>query len=450
MDNNNTPNTKPVDANESLCLVMGQMRSSRPPNVFTSSNPEVRTVYRSETTLILRRENVGMKVLLSKTYCIEKMLSILEHEQRVSNYLPPSCQHRKVHHLDSYEGNFGFKFDWVEGITLGEWLVAPEQQHARGGEDIMTRLHVAMAVAKSVANLHDAGVAHASITPENIILSFEAKSVTATLIDLSKSTILTDEYLSHNKDAHEAHTARLKIEDLKALGLLLYSVLGGKTNLNKSENEADEEIKDEEIEDEIEDEEIDDSARSKRGRKTEVHPVAPNIPLYLISLISSLIAPAINGRGEIKYQYKSAKDVFSDLQKADEEPEIYLKFHQASEMATRALQLPKDSFCGRLSELTMVQQSLDIVMKSGGKPVLMAVSGHAGSGKTALLKQITKPIIEIDGFVIRCNFESTDSPDTVIVSAFNTFFGNLLNSDKQSVKDSIKRNIRETLGPRIE
>ena len=373
---------------------------------------------------------MGMKVLLNKTYCAETVLGILEHERRVSNHLPPTCQHRKVHHLDSYDGNFGFKFDWVEGITLREWLLAPEQQNARGGEDIMARLHVAMAVAKSVANLHQAGVAHAGIVPDNVILSFDAKNITTTLIDLSKSIIMLDD------DA-----ARRKNEDLKALGILLYSVLGGKNKIIDTESQAGEEI---------EDEEIDESARSKRGKKSEVHPVAPNIPLYLISLISSLIAPAINARGEIKYQYKSADDVLRDLKAADKEPEIYLKFHQASEMATKALQLPKDSFCGRLSELSMVQQSLDIVMKSEGKPVLMSVSGHAGSGKTTLLKQIIKPVIEIDGFVIRCNFDSTASPDTVIANAFNTFFGNLLNSNEHSVKDSIKKNIREILGQRIE
>lgn len=41
-------------------------------------------------------------------------------------------------------------------------------------------------------------------------------------------------------------------------------------------------------------------------------------------------------------------------------------------------------------------------------------------------QQIVKPIREANGFVIRCYFDRAYSPDTGIVDAFNTFFGNLL------------------------
>lgn len=46
--------------------------------------------------------------------------------------------------------------------------------------------------------------------------------------------------------------------------------------------------------------------------------------------------------------------------------------------------------------------------------------------KTTLLKQIVKSIREANGFVIRCYFDRAYSPDTGIMDAFNTFFGNLL------------------------
>jgi hypothetical protein len=42
--------------------------------------------------------------------------------------------------------------------------------------------------------------------------------------------------------------------------------------------------------------------------------------------------------------------------------------------------VPKGSFYGRLSEVSMVKQSLDIVKKSGGQPVVISVSGYAGAG----------------------------------------------------------------------
>lgn len=187
----------------------------------------------------------------------------------------------------------------------------------------------------------------------------------------------------------------------------------------------------------------------KRGRKSKVPSLPSHIPLYLISLVSTLIAPSINDRGQIKYQYKNARDVYNDLHIADIKPEIYLVFNQASEMASKTLMTPKDAFYGRLTEAAMVKQSLELVMNSRGHPVIMAVSGDAGAGKTSLLQRINEPITESNGFVIRCSFDRTASPDTAIVSALNTFFGNLLYNDNQCTKESIKGNIREKLGSHI-
>ena len=70
--------------------------------------------------------------------------------------------------------------------------------------------------------------------------------------------------------------------------------------------------------------------------------------------------------------------------------------------------------------------------------------------KTTLLRQIVKSIAASNRFVIRCNFDRIASPDIVLVDAFNVFFGNLLDSDNQSAKESIKSDIRETLGLYVE
>jgi hypothetical protein len=88
--------------NKSLCQIMGQSRMDSDTKP-ASSKPIA--VHQSSTTLILRRgANHGMKDGQ------DAILAILEHERRVSSYLPPSCAHRKMHHLDSYKGCFGFNF----------------------------------------------------------------------------------------------------------------------------------------------------------------------------------------------------------------------------------------------------------------------------------------------------------------------------------------------------
>lgn len=42
-----------------------------------------------------------------------------------------------------------------------------------------------------------------------------------------------------------------------------------------------------------------------------------------------------------------------DLQEAYKKPEVFLKFKQTLELASRPLQTPKDLFYGRLSEVTI-------------------------------------------------------------------------------------------------
>jgi len=427
MNNKKLPSDKAAAGLDSLYHAMKMDTSS---HATVESNELFQIVHQSETTLILRRQGLGKKVIMNKDYSSDKILSILEHERRVSMFLP-GCPVRKVHHLDSYKGCYAFNFDWVEGVTLGTWLhslnmtvkegektaAQPEGGDQQGHNVLTTRLHVAMAVAKTVASIHEAGVAHADITPDNIIISFEKDKCFATLIDLSKSVILSEKNIFVSEDNQEAFTERLKVDDMRALGLILYWIFGGNDASRKQDDhETNESVESSTTEGGSEnrsqkDNSNDDSSRIKRGRKSKVPSPPSHIPLYLISLVSTLIAPSIDDRGQIKYQYKNARDVYNDLHVADVKPEIYLVFNQASEMAFKALKTPKDSFYGRLTEAAMVKQSLELVMNSRGNPVIMAVSGHAGAGKTSLLQQIKKPIAESNGFVSQICF---DCHDTII------------------------------------
>ena len=312
---------------------------------------DLQIVHQSETALILRRQNMGMKVIPRVDVDQEEIISILEHERRVSNYLPSCCPRRRVTSLDSYNGHFAFSFEWVEGVTLGAWLQQQSLDGRQESGDLTGRLYIAISIVKAVSRFHESGVVHANIVPENIILSFESKQCFATLIDLSKAVILED---ASRPEAEEEN----KMTDMKALGLVLYSVLGGKRALIRQEDAIHENTS---------------PARSKpkRGRNDE-QPIT-NMPLYLISLLSSLIGP-------FKYQYQNVKDLLNDLQEAVDKQGIYLRSHQASDAAQISVQFPKDSFYGRLSERSMVTQSYDIVKKSGGQPLVMAVSGFAGTG----------------------------------------------------------------------
>jgi hypothetical protein len=69
--------------------------------------------------------------------------------------------------------------------------------------------------------------------------------------------------------------------------------------------------------------------------------------------------------------------------------------------------------------------------------------------KTTLLKQVAKPVAESNGFMITCNFDRTVSPDTVLASALNNFFGESLTCVNTEVTGSMRSRIRATLGEHV-
>ena len=345
---------------DSLAPVMRLMgTSSRDGNIIFQANDQ-EVLYQGKTTLILRRDKVYSKVLLNTDEQSRgKMLSILEHERHVSNYLTAACPHRKVHSLHS-DSVLGFSFDWVDGVSLSAWLKEHQQDKVSSADILMVRLNVAVAVAKSVASFHQAGVAHKNITSDNIVISFESKTCVATLIDLAAAVILSDEPTPE-------YAETLKMNDMKALGFVLYSVLGGKhqtdqvSEIESCYQESYEEAKEAE------------PTRSKRGRNDQR--TGPNLPLYLVSLLFALTTPASDWSS-----YKNAQDVVTDLEEALKKPDIYLRPFNLSDDEKMSVQVPKDRFYGRLSEVSMIRQSIDLMKNNDGQPLAMSISGYAGTG----------------------------------------------------------------------
>lgn len=96
----------------SLCKIINQMDThGNGSGVAQAIRDNLQIVHQSETALILRRQNMGMKVIPRVDVDQEEIISILEHERRVSNYLPLCCPRRRVTSLDSYNGHFAFSFE---------------------------------------------------------------------------------------------------------------------------------------------------------------------------------------------------------------------------------------------------------------------------------------------------------------------------------------------------
>lgn len=70
---------------------------------------------------------------------------------------------------------------------------------------------------------------------------------------------------------------------------------------------------------------------------------------------------------------------------------------------------------------------------------------HLFYRKSSLVHQMKKPIETVNGYFIEGKFDKLSRPDTILASAFNTFFGNLLDSNTEN-DGKVKRRIFTAIG----
>ena len=66
--------------------------------------------------------------------------------------------------------------------------------------------------------------------------------------------------------------------------------------------------------------------------------------------------------------------------------------------------------------------------------------------KTALLNQIKGPLKEAGGFMIQGKFDKATSSNTVIFSAIDSFFGEIINNGDTELQAKLKLCITESIG----
>ena len=339
-------------------------------------------VHSNKTSAIYRHRKQGIKVIIDSD---EGQISRLAHEHNISKYLSSStCLYRKVLHVTEFQGKPAMYYQWTDGDTLQEWLDTITQQNIDFWNDRRV-LQIAIAIAYSLSQLHDAGIAHNKLTPENIVLGTFEGCYVATLIDLSWATICPGK----QSDPGEVATASIA-KDLTDLGRVLNSIFTGNDVLiraaetNRSEHGIVTEVKESEEYDVTEDEDSEEhnrqrlvqGNRSKQGKHLQP---GEGLPLYLSSLISTLILTD-TGRSNSEL-YPNVKNVLSDLRVLAKKSQLYMKRLNYRDNNSRSrLRIPNDVFYGRQAELSLLLHALNFVAKLGGEPTMTVVSGCAGAG----------------------------------------------------------------------
>lgn len=77
----------------------------------------------------------------------------------------------------------------------------------------------------------------------------------------------------------------------------------------------------------------------------------------------------------------STSEVLNDLREAERYPGVYLRPPVVDDSLARSrLELPADPFWGRRTELSMLLQAFDSATKSGGRSIMVSISGGPGTG----------------------------------------------------------------------
>ncbi len=288
--------------------------------------------------------------------------------------------------------------------------------------DLITSLEIALKLTKAVATLHQNQIIHKDINPKNIIVNLETEQVN--LIDFSISSRLPkeDQKISH-PDFLEGTLAYMSPEqtgrmnrtidyhtDFYSMGVTFYEMLT--THLPF------------EVEDPME-------LVHCHIAKEPLPPaqVKKEIPTAVSSIVMKMLAKTAEKR------YHSALGIQADLQTCLEQWKTSKKIEHfapgARDIKDR-FEVPQKLF-GRDKEIAALLAGFDRVGQ--GTTEMLLVSGYSGIGKSALVHEIEKPIVQKRGYFISGKFDQLQRtvPYRAIVTAFRELMRQLLTESEHEL-----------------
>ena len=330
-------------------------------------------------------------------------------------------------------------------ITLGDThaLVVEDfgacslDQFIRGNPlEITAFFKIAIGIAKSLSAIHGHNVLHKDIKPRSILV--HPKTLEVKVSDFGSASLLPFVEQNATSPSRIAGTfAYLAPEqtgrmnrpidpraDLYSLGITLYEVLTGKLPFEGND------------------------ALEWFHLHIAVEPPSPktlreDIPDVLAALILKLISKAPEDR------YQSAFGLKDDLERclAEYSSKGWIEsFILGESDVVGEVQVPHKLY-GRASEVSAILQAFSNVSLRG-QPELVLVSGYPGVGKTSLVNELHKPVVEKRAFFISGKFDQyrRGVPYATIAEAFRDLINQLLTGSEEELLFWKKR-ITHGLGP---
>ncbi|MCU0394934.1 MAG: AAA family ATPase, partial [Chitinophagaceae bacterium] len=317
--------------------------------------------------------------------------------------------------------------EWFRAVTFKEAFQKKQ-------EDIVDFLYIAMASAQALSEIHQHNIIHKDISPFNILVNLQERAVKIIDFGISSRFDIKHHYmgnperlegtLAYNSPEQTGRMNRMVDyrTDLYSLGVTLYEALAGRLPFVST-----------------------DAMELVHAHIAQtpqpVHQFNPKVPRVLSNIIARLLAKNAEDR------YQSAHGLMHDLEQC--------LAHYVKTGACPDFDLGRRDYSGRFlipQKLYGREQEINALLDAyqrcaaGGKE-LMLVSGYSGTGKSALVREVHKPITQNRGYFIEGKFDQFQRavPYFAILQAFGELMGILL-TENESTLLRIRQAILDTLG----
>ncbi|WP_375443136.1 AAA family ATPase, partial [uncultured Nostoc sp.] len=342
----------------------------------------------------------------------------------------------QTYSLEPYQNGYALVMEDFGGISLKDYLTSVETRYIASLQEF---LQVAIALCNTLDILIRHRVIHKDIKPANILINPETKEVK--LIDFSIASLLPREtqiltspnvlegtlgYLSPEQTGRMNRGIDYRT-DFYSLGITFYELLTGELPFQSHEPM-----------------ELLHCHIAKLPPL--VHEINPQIAPILSSIVSKLMAKNAEDRYQSAFGLKY--DLENCLAQLKETGKI-ASFSIAQRDVCDRFIIPEKLY-GREHEVETLLKAFDRVINppEGLRGVeLMLVAGFSGIGKTAIVNEVHKPIVQQRGYFIKGKFDqfNRNIPFFAFVQAFRDLMRQLL-SESDVQLSTWKNKILQVLG----
>ena len=296
-------------------------------------------------------------------------------------------------------------------------------------------LESAIELAEALAALHRRDIIHKDINPSNVLVGRQTGRLKLIDFDISSRTPKQTRWQVEAgvlegslRYISPEQTGRMNVNldyrtDLYSLGAVFFEMLCGRPPFESKDP-------------------LELIHHHIAHRPPEVRELNPEVPPVLSKMVMQLLEKWAENR------YQSAQGVVDDLRKFQTlltKEEAVKDFRLSLSQSSDQFRLPHKLY-GREAELVELAGAFEAVCS--GERVITIVAGYSGIGKSALVREINRPIVGKRGYFVVGKFDQLNRnfPYAGIVFAFQDLIRQLL-TESESILEDLRARILAALGP---